>query len=169
MILSDRSIRDMLDSGDLVIDPPPADQCIQPASVDLLLGQEFMSPYENHFFMVDSGYYSVIPGECILATTLERVEIPDNMVARVEGKSSFGRRFLQIHSTAGFIDPGFHGQITLELTNLSKTTVCVEVGQPIAQISFEWLDRAVERPYGSDGLNSHYQDQEGVTGSGYPW
>lgn len=168
MILSDWSIRSMLDDGGLIIDPAPRDGQIQPASVDVCLGPEFLSPYEDRIIKVD-GYFSVIPGECVLASTLERVVIPRDLVARVEGKSSWGRRFLQVHSTAGFIDPGFRGTITLELTNLSKTTICLTVGEPIAQISFEWVDRAVARPYGSDGLNSRYQDQSGVTPSALAW
>lgn len=163
MILSDRSIRAMLKNGSIIIDPPPADQQIQPASVDLMLGGDFLSPYEDYAFSIEPRcYYSMIPGECVLASTNERLEIPASVVARVEGKSSWGRRFLQVHSTAGFIDPGFRGNITLELSNLSKTTISLCVGEPIAQLSFQWTDHTVERPYGSLGLNSHYQDQRSV-------
>lgn len=168
MILSDRTIKRLLKERTIVIDPAPADSQIQPASVDLTLGADFLSPYENdsrHY----PGSYTILPGECVLGTTVERVEVCDWLVGRVEGKSSWGRRFLMIHSTAGFIDPGFQGQLTLEITNLSQVSQVLPIGQPIAQISFQLTDLRVERPYGSDGLNSHYQNQENVTASAMPW
>lgn len=165
-LLSDWSIRRALESGALVIDPPPSDERIQPASVDLTLGDSFRCPYADHSFTVDDGiYYTVVPGEVILATTAERVEIPSSMAARVEGKSSFGRQFLMVHATAGFIDPGFKGQITLELANLSRVSIPLRVGEPICQISFTFLDWPSTRPYGSEGLSSHYQGQVGATPS----
>lgn len=167
MILSDYTIRSLLNDKLIIIDPAPGDAQIQPASVDVNLGPHFLSPYEDHGF-ISEDLYTLTPGECVLATTAERVEIPPNMVARVEGKSSHGRRFLQIHSTAGFIDPGFRGQITLELTNLSKVSISLVIGEPIAQISFQWVDRRVLRPYGDPELGSHYQDQAGVTPSALP-
>jgi dCTP deaminase len=168
LILSDRSIRKELLLGELVIDPMPLDWQIQPASVELTLGDEFLSPYEEepvHY----SGLRTILPGECLLATTREWIEVPFDLVGRVEGKSSWGRRFLMIHSTAGFIDPGFHGNITLELVNLSRVSQALPVGDPICQISFQRTDTEVQRPYGSDGLDSHYQDQLGVTPSSIPW
>lgn len=164
MMLSDITIGRMLESGLLGITPKPQPWQMQPASVDLTLGGEMMSPYadiKTKFGKV----YTIMPGECVLGTTREKVSIPPNLVGRVEGKSTWGRKFLMVHSTAGFIDPGFTGQITLEFMNLSKVSLVVEVGQPIAQISFCYTDRVVGRPYGSPGLNSHYQGQKGVTAS----
>lgn len=171
MMLSDRSIRDQISFGDLVINPLPPASAYQPASVDLTLGNSFRSPYaEQPFAVTDGGYFTLVPGEVMLATTVERVEIPCSMAARVEGKSSFGRRFLMVHVTAGFVDPGFKGQLTLELANLSKVSIPLMIGDPICQISFTWTDRPVERPYGSAQLGSHYQDQQGATPSAIaPW
>lgn len=167
-ILSDATIRRMLkNKNSLVIDPMPADHQLQPASVDLRLGGEFLSPYGGQ--EVRQSHYTILADECVLATTMERVEIGAGLVARVEGKSSWGRKFLMVHSTAGFIDPGFKGQITLELKNISKTMITLPVGCLIAQISFEWLDGPAERPYGTPGLNSHYQDQSGVQPSASVW
>lgn len=168
MILSDFSIWQQLDLGRIVIEPTPADWQVQAASVDLTLGADFLSPYENdpvHY----PGAYTILPGECVLGTTVERIELPDDLVGRVEGKSSWGRRFLMIHSTAGFIDPGFRGNITLEFVNLSKVSQVLPIGAPIAQISFQRLDSPAARPYGSNGVNSHYQDQVSVTPSAMPW
>lgn len=168
MILSDISIRQQLDLGLIVIEPAPQDWQIQPASIELTLAADFFSPYENdpvHY----PGAYSILPGECVLGTTAERIELPPGIVGRVEGKSSWGRRFLMIHSTAGFIDPGFQGTITLELVNLSKVSQILPVGSPIAQISFQRMDTPAERPYGHPDLNSHYQGQTGVTPSAIPW
>lgn len=167
MILSDGSIRRMINEKRLVIDPFPADTAFQPASIDLTLGEEFMSPYDDR--LITTSAYLLTPGECMLATTREYVEVPADMVARVEGKSSWGRKFLTAHVTAGFIDPGFRGTITLELVNLSRVNQLLHSGSPIAQISFELTDVEVERPYGSKGLDNHYQDQMGVTPTAAPW
>lgn len=159
-MLSDATIRELLRSGRLSIFPIPPDEAFQPASVDLRLGQEFITAgqYEANHVLVLS------PGDCVLGTTVEEVAIPEDIVARVEGKSTWGRKFLQVHATAGYIDPGFGGHITLELTNLSRDTLILAAGEPIAQISFDALDRPAERPYGSPGLGSRYQGQVGVTG-----
>ncbi len=167
-IRSDIAIRKELTAGRLGIDPAPADQCIQPASVDLTLGSSLMDPY-SEVPQVARNLYTLLPGECMLGTTAETVKIPHDMVARVEGKSSWGRRFIMVHATAGFVDPGFHGQITLELVNLSACPQVLPVGEPIAQISFAWLDQAAARPYGHPDLNSHYQGQMGATASVAVW
>lgn len=167
MILSDTAIRRLLREKRLIIDPEPSDVQIQPASVDLTLGRGFLSPYGGE--EVDQDCYLLGPGDCVLATTTEYVAIPSDLVARVEGKSSWGRKFLMVHSTAGFIDPGFRGLITLELTNLSKVSHMLKVGVSIAQISFQCMDQPAARPYGSPGLDSHYGDQYGVTPSALPW
>lgn len=168
MILSDTTIRKQMAEKRIVIDPAPQDWQLQPASVDLTLGPYFLSPYADAG-MVHKEYYTILPGECILASTVERIEVPGDLVARVEGKSSWGRRFILAHVTAGFIDPGFKGQVTLELVNLSSVIQTLPVGEPIAQISFQQVDQPVSRPYGSPGLNSHYQEQIGVTPSALPW
>lgn len=168
MILSDATIRRQMREKRIVIEPWPQDWQLQPASVDLTLSPEFLSPYEDTV-KVHRESYTILPGECILASTLEHIEVPDDLVARVEGKSSWGRKFIIVHATAGFIDPGFRGQITLELTNLSRVIQTLPVGSAIAQVSFEWVDQPVTRPYGSAALNSHYQDQSGVTASAQPW
>jgi len=167
-MLSDGTIRKLLANNHLVIDPLPPDNAYQPASVDLRLGRSFvaisatgarrptvLAPHVDTVWLA--------PGRCVLATTVERVELPADIVARVEGKSTWGRRFLLVHTTAGFIDPGFHGQITLELTNLSPVALNLPVDEPIAQVSFDYLDAAAVRPYGSAGLDSRYQDQVGAT------
>lgn len=167
MILSDTTIRTLILNNRIVVDPKPADRHYQPCTLELTLGSEFLSPYQNtpREFLK---YYTITPGECVLATTEQRIELPDDIVARVEGKSSWGRKFIQVHSTAGLVDPSFRGTITLELTNLSEMSVTLPVGGPIAQLSFEWLDNPCARGYGHPGLDSHYQDQSGVTASALP-
>lgn len=167
-MLSDGTIRALLDNRTLVIDPPPTPQMIQPASVDLTLGASFCvlswRGRRTETILLDSdGYFELNSHECALACTAETVELPGHIMARVEGKSTWGRRFLMIHSTAGFIDPGFRGQITLELKNLSPMPLKLPIYQPIAQISFDYLDAPALRPYGSPGLGSKYQGQTGVT------
>lgn len=162
MMLSDITINELLRNRELVIEPPPKNSALQPASVDLTLGAELLSPYADIKSMFRD-YVTLLPGECMLASTRERIELPHDVVGRVEGKSSFGRKFILVHTTAGFIDPGFRGTITLELTNLSRVPVSLTVGDPICQISFAFTDYPVSRPYGSPALNSHYQDQNGVT------
>ncbi len=168
MILSDRTIRRALFDRRIIISPLPPEQRIQPASVDLTLGTEFRTPVKGAV-MAASSLFTILPGECMLGCTAEWVEVPRDMVARVEGKSSWGRRFILVHSTAGFIDPGFKGQITLELVNLSKEPQVLPVGQPICQISFATLDQEAQRPYGHPGLGSHYQGQTGATASAQQW
>jgi len=168
MMLSDATIKAMLRDGDIGIDPAPPYSAIQPASVDLRLGGDFIriglfGGADKPFKLPDGEPLAIAPGECLLACTAETVRVPAHLVARVEGKSTWGRRFLMVHSTAGFIDPGFHGQITLELKNLNTARLLLPVGAPIAQISFQLLDLPAERPYGTIGLGSHYQGQTGAT------
>lgn len=169
-MLADRSIRDRMHAAGnrIVIDPYPADHCFQPASVDLTLSAQFMSPYDGKPMVYPKGLF-LAAGECILASTVEHVQVPADLAARVEGKSSWGRRFLMAHVTAGFIDPGFAGTITLELVNLTRVSQVVPIGEPIAQISFTQLDQPAQRPYGHPELGSHYQNQEGVTASAKGW
>ncbi|MFV2063059.1 MAG: dCTP deaminase, partial [Chloroflexota bacterium] len=106
------------------------------------------------------------PGEFVLGQTLEWVELPDNVVARLEGKSSLGRLGLLIHSTAGYVDPGWKGTLTLELSNVASLPIALYFGMRIGQISFFEMSSAVERPYGSKGLGSRYQGQSTPTASG---
>jgi dCTP deaminase len=164
-MLSDITIRKLAAEGRIIIDPPPAEEAYQPASVDLRLGRSFITEAGQEVEIPRTGFNAVQlgPGECLLACTRECVGVPADIVARVEGKSSWGRCFLMIHSTAGFIDPGFHGQITLELKNLSKSVIALPLGAYIAQISFQYLDQPAGRPYGSKDLGSRYQGQRGAT------
>jgi dCTP deaminase len=181
-VLSDGTIRRLVDEGRIRIDPWDADM-VQPASVDLRLGDSFRvfhnhraaaidldDPPENltEAVVVDDREPFVIhPGEFVLGRTLEWVSIPDDIVARIEGKSSLGRLGLIVHATAGFVDPGFEGTLTLEITNLTRVPIKLYAGRPIAQLSFMTLDRPAERPYGHPDLGSHYQGQVEATESRY--
>jgi dCTP deaminase len=181
MVLSDRSIREAIDAGRIVIDPfDPA--CVQPSSVDLHVDQYFRL-FRNHTSrvidvredqeelteLVDVGDDPLIlhPGEFVLGSTTEKVTLPDDLVARLEGKSSLGRLGLLIHSTAGFVDAGWDGHLTLELSNVANLPITVYPGMKIGQISFLEMTTAAERPYGSDTLRSKYQGQWGPTPSRY--
>ncbi len=168
MIFSDETIRELIESDHIRIEPEPKDWQFQPASLELTLGEEFTEPYQNTK-VINKQSYTLLPGECVLATTVERIMLRPWIAARVEGKSSWGRRFLLTHVTAGFIDPGFEGTVTLELVNLSRVSQTLTVGEPIVQLSFHGLDQAAHRPYGHPELNSHYQGQQGATPSALPW
>lgn len=163
MILSDISLRAELAAGTLVIDPTPADHAIQPASIDLHLGQETRRQGRQARRRVGTWYMD--PGEFLLGHTLETVTIPAHLVGQLNGKSSLGRLGLAIHVTAGFIDPGFSGQITLELHNCSGRVVELHPLMPIGQLVLMRLTAPAERPYGSAGLGSKYQGQTGATPS----
>lgn len=184
MILSDRDIRRRLEEGGLVVEPlgDPELQ-IQPASIDLRLGNEFLefersnipcihpeSEEETEEYtrrrVVESGdEYVLHPGDFVLGTTYETVEIPDDLVARVEGRSSLGRLAVVVHATAGFVDPGYRGQITLELSNLGTAPVALRPEEMrISQIVLTELSSPAETPYG-DERGSKYQDQDGPTAS----
>lgn len=142
------------------------DDQIQPASVDVRLAQDILL-YDHEvqptINLAPEEFLWLPAGECALGSLIERVQIPDDMVGWVEGKSSIGRQFLKVHS-AGFIDPGFHGDITLEIKNeSSKWAFRLTPGLRIAQLRFAYLDAIALRPYGSEYLNSHYQNQHGTT------
>jgi len=175
MILSDRELKRELDQGDLVVEPIEDEkQQIQPASIDLRLGKHFTEPRaekttidlgsEDHRLVgEDDEEYAGItirPGDFYLGTTMERVEIPPNMMANIKGRSSIGRVGVIVHATAGVIDPGFKGQITLELSNLGNDKVHVPVGKRVAQLVVESISSTAERPYGED-RGSKYQEQNG--------
>jgi dCTP deaminase len=181
-VLSDGTIRRLVEEGRIVIEPwDPG--LIQPASIDLRLGDSFRV-FHNHRASaidlrepptnlteqvnVDEGDPFVIhPGEFCLGRTLEYVELPDDIVARIEGKSSLGRLGLIVHATAGFCDPGWKGTLTLELNNLTRVPIKLYPGLPIAQLSFMTLDAPAQRPYGHEDLGSHYQGQVDATESRY--
>ncbi len=177
MTLADLAIKRALNRqiNPLIIDPLSPEN-LGPCSYDLTLGTKFIYgnsgsiPLER-IDLDEKGkeYFRdnfwINPGEFLLAETVERVEIPTDLVGRLEGKSSIGRLGLLVHITAGFIDAGFKGIITLEMVNLSKWPIKLTPGMKICQISFHQLTEHCERPYGSPGLGSHYQNQEGVTES----
>lgn len=164
MLLSDRDIRLRLASGDLSL-MPQRDDLIQPASVDLTLDASFIEADGLHLTLEADGVMDILPGHFLLGSTAERVTLPADLGAQVQGKSSFARLGLLVHCTAGWIDPGFDGKITLEFVNLGINPIPLRVGKPIAQILFHQTLSPSERPYGSRGLNSRYQGQETVTGS----
>ena len=117
--------------------------------------------------IADDEPFVIHPGEFVLGRTLERVRMPDDLVSRIEGKSSLGRLGLIVHATAGFVDPGFEGTLTLEITNLTRVPIKLWSGKPIAQLSFMTLDAPAERPYGHPDLGSHYHGQTDATESRY--
>lgn len=170
MILNDTAIRRLVEDGNVYVPVVREefgeieDSQIQPASLDVRLGDEFVDHVTARriFLEAEGGSFMLHPGECILASLVERFVIPADLVARVEGKSSWARRFLTVHS-AGFIDPGFRGDITMELKNDGGLTLELRPGQVIAQLSFHRMEAPAVRPYGSPGLRSHYQGQTGTT------
>jgi dCTP deaminase len=181
-VLSDGTILRLVEEGRIRIDPwDPS--LVQPASVDLRLGDSFRVFHNYRVSTIDLRYppenlteevvppegeaFVIHPGEFCLGRTLEWVELPDDIVARIEGKSSLGRLGLIVHATAGFCDPGWKGTLTLELNNLTRVPIKLHPGLLIAQLSFMALDRAAERPYGSPELGSHYQGQRAATESRY--
>ena len=115
----------------------------------------------------DSVPFILHPGEFVLAVTLERVQIPDNLVGRLDGKSSLGRLGLIVHSTAGFVDPGFKGRLTLELTNVANLPITLYYAMPVSQISFSQLTTPADKPYGDGATGSKYQGQDGPEPSRY--
>lgn len=146
---------------------PLTDGQIQPASLDVRLGPDFIRhPSGEPIHVAEGQAYSLAPGECLLGSLVESMRFrSDNVVARIEGKSTWARRFLTIH-TAGFIDPGFVGDVTLELKNDGHARIELRPGAMIAQLSFHFLAAPADRLYGEEGLGSHYQYQKGPT---KPW
>ena len=180
MVLSDRSIREALASGRLVIDPL-GENAVQPASVDIRLDAHFrvfrnhLQPYidireemeeltQPEVIEPDQSFV-LHPGEFVLGSTVERVELADDLVARVEGKSSLGRLGLLVHATAGFVDPGWKGHLTLELSNVATLPIRLYFGMKIGQLSFQELTTPADRPYGHPDLKSRYQGQTLPTAS----
>lgn len=182
MILSDRTIREHLVSGAITIDPID-DSAIQPSSVDVRLDHRFLV-FRNHtrglidvkedlsdltepVEATDEDPFILHPGEFVLGSTLERLALPDDLVARLEGKSSLGRLGLLIHSTAGFVDAGWDGQITLELSNVASLPITLYPGMRVGQVSFMQMTTPADNPYGSGVIGSKYQGQAGPRPSRY--
>ena len=183
MILSDRTIKEELECGRIVIDPL-GQSCIQPASVDVRLDKHLLVcktgevvPYidlrkdlENLHEMIEleeDRPFLLEAGGFILVSTLELIGLPDDIIARLEGKSSLARIGLLVHSTAGYVDPGWQGHLTLHVSNLAKFPITLYYGMKIGQISFLRLTSPVENPYGSVNLGSKYQGQVEPTASRY--
>ncbi len=176
MVLSDRTIREEIDAGRIVVSPL-GEACIQPASVDVHLDDSILvfrnsrRPYIDvrqaqdgdgltEMVEIDGETpFMLHPGEFVLGSTVENIELPEDLVARLEGKSSLGRIGLLIHSTAGYVDPGWKGHLTLELSNVSNLPVTLYAGMKIGQISFLRLTTPAENLYGSSALGSKYQGQ----------
>ena len=182
MILSDRSILEAVQDGRIIIEPFDQ-ECLQPSSVDLHLDYRFLV-FKNHTLghidvredlsnltqevsANDGDPFMLHPGEFVLGYTLERVSLPDDLVARLEGKSSLGRLGLLIHSTAGYVDAGWDGQLTLELSNVANLPITLYPRMKIGQISFVQMTTPADRPYGSSELGSKYRGQEGPKASRY--
>lgn len=180
MVLSDRDIRAELANGRIVIDPTDESD-IQPASVDVHLDRKILvfrnsrrpfidvrkdvSDLTEMVEVQDEIPFILHPGEFVLGSTVESIGLPDDLVARLEGKSSLGRIGLLIHSTAGYVDPGWQGHLTLELSNVNNLPITLYYGMKIGQISFTRLTAPAERPYGSPELGSKYQGQQEPTAS----
>ena len=180
MLLSDRDIRAEIQSGRVGLDPFE-EAMIQPSSVDVRLDRYFRV-FENHRYpfidpaveqpeltrevaTVGDEPFVLHPGEFVLASTFEVITLPDDIAGRLEGKSSLGRLGLLTHSTAGFIDPGFSGHITLELSNVANLPVTLHPGMKIGQLCLFQLSSPAEHPYGSAKYGSRYQGQRGPTPS----
>lgn len=162
-MFSDRTIKKSMERGDIKITPEPNGHQMQPASIDLRLSESFIRIEQDRDFAFTSQHLLIEPGECLLASTLEQVTLSSQVIGRIEGKSTWGRKFLMVHATAGFIDPGFSGQITLELKNIGPRAVALYPEIMICQISFDWLSCPADRTYGTPGLRSKYQGQVGPT------
>jgi dCTP deaminase len=182
VILSDRDIRAAIEAGRIVIDPYVA-AAVQPSSVDLHLDRRFRVFRNSRYPYIDvreaqpdltelveiegDQPFILHPGEFVLGSTLERVALPDDLVARLEGKSSLGRLGLLIHSTAGYVDPGWDGNLTLELSNVANLPITLYYGMKIGQISFQRMSSPVEIAYGDERIGSRYRGQRDPTASLY--
>ncbi|MHB9150931.1 MAG: dCTP deaminase [Thermoleophilia bacterium] len=180
MILSDSDILAALEAGHISLDPLDKSM-LQPASIDIRVDARFRI-FSNHLYtcidprqrqddltelvhIEEGGSFVLHPGEFVLGSTIERVTLGAAYVARLEGKSSLGRLGLMCHATAGWIDPGFSGHITLELSNVANLPIRIYPGMPIGQLSFARLSSPAARPYGCEAMDSKYQGQDGPTES----
>jgi dCTP deaminase len=182
VILSDKTIREELKAGRIVIEPFD-DANVQPSSVDMHVDRyfrvfrndttPFIDPKEpqedlTQLIEVEDGRAFILhPGEFALASTLERVRLPDDLASRLDGKSSLGRLGLLTHATAGFVDAGWDGHLTLELSNVATLPIAIYPGMKIGQISLFRMTTSADHPYGSDTTGSKYQGQRGPTPSRY--
>lgn len=179
MLVSDRDLPRLLASGELKVDPLDP-ELIQPSSIDVRLSNRFVDftlaetvidPARHQprltaeHVLADGDVLDLEPGEFVLASTMEVIGLADHLAARLEGKSSLGRLGLAVHATAGFIDPGFLGAVTLELANLNRLPIRLYPGMPIGQLCVFRMTSPAVRPYGAAGLGSHYQGQRGPTPS----
>ncbi|HEX3789173.1 MAG TPA: dCTP deaminase [Pseudonocardiaceae bacterium] len=180
MLLSDRDLRKELEAGRLVVEPYDA-AMLQPSSIDVRLDRFFRVFDNSRYTHIDPAIqqdeltslveqsgedpFVLHPGEFVLGSTYERVALPDYLAGRLEGKSSLGRLGLLTHSTAGFIDPGFAGHITLELSNVANLPITLWPGMKIGQLCLFQLTSSAEHPYGSAHAGSRYQGQRGPTPS----
>lgn len=180
VLLSDRDIKAQIDAGRVTLDPYD-EGLIQPSSIDMRLDRYFRL-FDNHKYpyidpaqeqpgltrLIETAQgepFVLHPGEFVLGSTFERVGLPDDVAARVEGKSSLGRLGLLTHATAGFVDPGFEGHVTLELSNVATLPIKLWPGMKVGQLCFFQLSSCAEHPYGSKVSGSHYQGQRGPTAS----
>lgn len=180
MLFSDQDIRKEIDAGRIALEPYDPSM-IQPASVDVRIDR-FFRLFDNHKYpyidpsqdqedltrlveVAPDDPFILHPGEFVLGATYEKVTLPDNIAARLEGKSSLGRLGLLTHSTAGFIDPGFSGHVTLELSNMATLPIMLWPGSKVGQLCFFQLTSATEHPYGSGAYGNRYQGQRGPTAS----
>lgn len=177
-ILSDKDLKNHISKGKISIDPLKSEKQIQPSSIDLRMGNEFktfklirkpyidpkdeeeIASYMESIIIDENDAFIIHPNEFALATTYEYVKVPDDLVARVEGRSSMGRLGVTMHVTAGFIDPGFEGKITLEISNIGTMPVALYPGQRVCQIVFETMTSPSEKPYGHPDRNSKYMKQQ---------
>jgi len=180
VVLSDRTIRSEIEAGRIVIEPYDP-SLVQPSSIDVRVDNRFRVFNNSRYPYIDvrqpmegltepvtvegGDPFILHPGEFVLGQTLEKVTLPNDLVARLEGKSSLGRLGLLIHSTAGFVDSGFSGNLTLELSNVANLPITIYEGMPIGQISFMRMDGPVDHPYGSGEAGSKYQGQTEPTAS----
>ncbi|MBI4216696.1 MAG: dCTP deaminase [Chloroflexi bacterium] len=182
MVLSDRTIKEEIAKSRIVIEPYD-EKMVQPASVDVRLDRKILvfrnsrRPYIDVRQEMDDlteiveipgdNPFILHPGEFVLGSTLECLTLPDDLVSRLEGKSSLGRLGLLIHSTAGYVDPGWNGHLTLELSNVANLPITLYYSMKIGQLSFHRLSAPAENPYGSPALGSKYQGQREPTASRY--
>jgi dCTP deaminase len=180
VVLSDHTIKEEIEAGRIVVSPYDPG-LIQPSSIDVRVDSKFRVFHNARYPYIDvrksmedltelveisdSEPFVLHPGEFVLGQTLESITLPGDIVARLEGKSSLGRLGLLIHSTAGFVDPSFKGNLTLELSNVANLPITIYYGMPIGQISFMRMDRPVDQPYGASGIGSKYQGQREPTPS----
>ena len=167
MILNDADLKRLCKGATPLVEygsPSEFDKAVQPCSLEVTLSDDYLDPSTGQSYV--SKDMGLEPGGFLLASTREWVNVPSNLMGQVHGKSTWGRKGLQVHVTAGLIDPGFIGTITLELANVGKETLRLTYGVSIAQLTFETMTAPAAIPYGDPRVGSHYQGQRGVTA---PW